>query len=100
MRTVPVVCLTIVAESVVEQRLLRDLAAAGARGWGTTHGHGSGDGFTADGAWDGGTVRIETLVSAEAADALLEVLARDYFPHFAVVAWTAEVNVVRPAKFT
>ena len=45
-------------------------------------------------------MRIETLVSAEAADALLEVLARDYFPHFAVVAWTSEVNVVRPAKFT
>ena len=100
MRTVPLVCVTIVAEAVVEQRLLRDLDAAGVRGWGTTPGHGSGLGFVGDSRWEGATVRLETLVPADLADRVLALLARDYFPRFAVVAWTSEVQVVRPEKFS
>jgi hypothetical protein len=30
---------------------------------------------------------------------VLEVLAREYFPHYAVVAWIADVEVVRGGKF-
>ena len=100
MRTFPVVCVTIVAEAVVEQRLLRDLEAAGARGWSSTTGHARGQGFVDATAWEGGTVRVETLVSEAVADRLMEALARDYFPHYAVVAWTSPAQVVRPDRFT
>lgn len=48
---------------------------------------------------DGENLRLETVVSAEVADRLLDALARDYFPHYAVVAWIADVAVVRGGKF-
>ena len=37
--------------------------------------------------------------TAEVADRFLKVLARDYFPRYAVVAWTTPAQVVRAAKY-
>ena len=99
MRTVPVICVTIVAEAVVERRLLRDLEAAGARGWTVTSGHGHGGGVVQASDWEGANIRVETLVSQRVADAVLEMLARDYFPRYAVIAWTTPVSVIRGDKF-
>ncbi|WP_040338521.1 P-II family nitrogen regulator [Candidatus Blastococcus massiliensis] len=99
MRTVPVICVTIVGEAVVEKRLLRAIEALGAGGWTVTSGHGRGTGFVQASEWEGANVRIETLVSPPVADSILEMLARDYFPHFAVIAWTSPVSVVRADKF-
>lgn len=99
MKTVPRVCLTIVAEAVVERRLLDDLTAAGAKGWTVSSGHGRGSGMVRASEWEGANIRIESVGSQELVDGLLEMLARDYFPHFAVIAWTTPVTVVRPAKF-
>jgi hypothetical protein len=99
MKTLPLVCLTIVAEAVVERRLLDDLTAAGAKGWTVSSGHGRGSGVVRASEWEGANIRVESVGSQELVDRLLEVLARDYFPHYAVVAWTTPVSVVRPAKF-
>lgn len=99
MKTAPLVCLTIVAEAVVERRLLEDLTAAGAKGWTVSSGHGRGNGLVRASEWEGANIRIDSVGSQELVDRLLEMLARDYFPHFAVVAWTTPVNVVRPTKF-
>lgn len=99
MRTVPVICVTIVAEAVVERRLLRDMEAAGARGWTVTTGHGHGGGVVQASDWEGPNVRVETLVPQTVADALLEMLAREYFTRYAVIAWVTPVSVVRGDKF-
>ena len=100
MRTVPVVCLTIVAEAVVEARLLRDLEATGVRGWTLTSGRGKGTSQVDASDWEGANVRIETLLPASSADRVLEMLAELYFPRFAVVAWVTPAQVVRGDKFT
>ncbi len=100
MRTVPVVCLTIVAEAVVEARLLRDLEAAGVRGWTLTSGRGKGTSQVDASDWEGANVRLETLLSSSAADRVLTMLAEHYFPRFAVVAWVTPAQVVRGDKFT
>lgn len=100
MRTVPVVCLTIVAEAVVEARLLRDLEAAGVRGWTLTSGRGRGTSQVDASEWEGANVRLETLLSSAAAEKVLAMLAELYFPHFAVVAWMSPAQVVRGDKFT
>lgn len=100
MRTVPLLCVTVVAEAVLSQRLVHDLEAAGARGWTLTSGQGRGTGFIAASEWEGPNIRVETLVPQGVADRILEVLARDYFPHFAVVAWLTQVQVVRAEKFS
>jgi nitrogen regulatory protein P-II 2 len=99
MRTVPVVCLTIVAEAVVEARLLRDLEAAGVRGWTLTSGRGRGTSRLDASDWEGPNVRLETLLSSAAADRVLTMLAELYFPHFAVVAWVTPAQVVRGDRF-
>ena len=99
MRTVPVVCLTIVAEAVVEARLLRDLEAAGVRGWTLTTGRGRGTSQVDASDWEGANVRVETLLPAAAADRVLAMLAELYFPRFAVVAWVTPAQVVRGDKF-
>ena len=44
-------------------------------------------------------MRIETIVSPAVAERILEVLATVYFPNYAVVAWAADVQVVRGDKF-
>ena len=99
MHTSPLVCVTVVAEAVLEQRLLRDVAAVGARGWTVTDARGQGTRSVRASEWEGANLRLEVLVLPEVADRLLEVLARDYFPHFAVVAWTTQVQVVRGEKY-
>ncbi|MBO1751223.1 hypothetical protein J4G33_05345 [Actinotalea sp. BY-33] len=99
MRTVPVACLTIVAEAVVEARLLRDLETAGVRGWTVTSGQGRGTSHIDASDWEGANVRIETLLSTTAADRVLAMLSQEYFPRFAVVAWVTPAQVVRGDKF-
>jgi len=100
MSLVSLVCVTVVVEAVLEQRLLRDVQAAGARGWTITDARGQGTRSVRASEWEGANVRLETLVRPEVADRLLEMLTRDYFPHFAVVAWTSAAQVVRGEKYT
>ena len=47
----------------------------------------------------GDNMRLEVVVSPEVADAILERLAQEYFPNYALVAWVADVQVVRGEKY-
>jgi hypothetical protein len=99
MHTEELLLVTVVAEAIVEHRLTRDVAAAGARGWTVVDARGQGSrGVRAD-EFEGANIRLETLVPREVADRILEVLAADYFPRYAVVAWTTPAHVVRPGKY-
>ena len=99
MQTEGLVLVTVVAEAVVEHRLVRDLEAAGAHGWTICDARGQGSRGVRAAEFEGSNIRLETLVSAEVADRFLEMLAHDYFPRYAVVAWTTAAHVVRPAKY-
>ena len=99
MHTKELMLVTVVAEAVVEHRLIRDVTACGAHGWSVCDARGQGSkGVRAD-EFEGSNIRLETLVSEEVADRIMDVLARDYFPRYAVVAWVTTVGVVRPAKY-
>lgn len=91
--------LTIVAEAVVEQRLVRDIKHCGAHGYSLTHVRG--EGITGRNTQDltGPSVRLETVVTDEVAHQVLDLLARDYFADYAVVAWLTPVQVARPERF-
>jgi len=99
MRTEPMKLLTLIAEPVLEDRLVADLRRLGARGWSVGAVHGEDTRGARTGEWEGGSVRIETLVSDEVADRILERLEKDYFPRFEVVAYVADVRVVRGDRF-
>lgn len=98
----PIHLMTVVAESVLEDRLIRDVAASGASGWTITpcRGATSDDGH-AGGAADieGGSIRLEVLVAEDGLERLWDVLDAHYFDVYAVIAWSAPVRVRRDAKY-
>ncbi|NOT32189.1 MAG: transcriptional regulator [Planctomycetes bacterium] len=96
--TVELERVTIVAEAVLEARLLALLKAAGARGWTLGEVRGEGSRGVRAGEWQG-NVKLETLVAPAVAERILRELAREYFPRFAVVAYTDRVRVVRGEKY-
>lgn len=91
--------LTIIAEAVLEERLVADVKRLGARGY--SLGHVTGEGATGRRTvdWAGPSVRLESVVTEAVASAILDHLAAEYFPHYAVVAWVGTVHVARPERF-
>jgi len=90
---------TIVAEAVIEERLLRDLRAWGVQGF--TVGRSEGDPFGSRVAdVEGSFVRIECIVSNATAERVLERLAEVYLSRFKIVAYDQVVRVVRGDKYT
>lgn len=90
---------TIIAEAVLEERMLHDLRQLGARGYTVGSVRGEGTRGVHASEWEGHSLRIETLVAPPVAERILQHLASTYFPHFAVIAYTTDVQVVRGEKF-
>jgi nitrogen regulatory protein P-II 2 len=90
---------TIIAEAVLEDRLLREVRELGSRGYTLTSVSGEGSRGVRASEWEGKNVQIEVLVSTEVADRLLDHLAANYFEHYAVVAYVVEVEVVRGDRY-
>ena len=99
MKTVTLKKVTIVAEALLEDRLLREIRALGARGYTLTEARGEGSRGVRASEWEGRNVRIETLVGGEVALRLLEHVAANYFEYHAVVAWAEDVEVLRGDKY-
>ena len=99
METVPVKLLTIVAEAFLESRLVEEIKGLGAKGYSVSEVRGEGTRGVRASEWEGKNVKIETLVSAEAADLILQHVAANYFPNYAVVAYLTDVRAVRGDKF-
>lgn len=99
MQTATVSLVTIVSESVLVERLVELLKANGATGYSVTDARGEGSRGRRVGEIPGDNVRIESLVSASVAQRVLEDLVASYFANYAVVAWVAEVQVVRGEKY-
>lgn len=91
--------ITIVAEAVVERRIIDDVKKCGAKGYSLSHV--TGEGVTGKHSIDlnGPSIRLESVVTEEVAQQILEMLARDYFERYAVVAWLTPARVARPDRF-
>jgi nitrogen regulatory protein PII len=90
---------TIVAEAIVAERIEEDVLRLGATGYTTTEADGRGSRGVRASEWEGKNIKVETVVNAEVADQILDCLARDYFPNFAVIAYAHDVEVVRGEKY-
>ena len=99
MNTVNRQLVTIIAESVIEQKLIDDVKGCGVKGY--SIGHVRGEGQTGGRALDitGSSLRLETVVTESVADAILSMLGTKYFDTYAVVAWVTPVVVARPERF-
>jgi hypothetical protein len=99
MNKTPRKLLTLVAESGLENRLTKLLTDCGARGYTVSVAHGMGPSKDRASDISGGNIRLESVLSETALDAVLEVLAKDYFPHYAVSCWLADVEVIREDRY-
>jgi len=99
MHTMSAKLVTIVAEPVLEEPLVADLHALGARGHTASASRGAGSRGMRASDPPGAGVRIEVVVSDAVADRILDHVATRYFPHYAVIAFVADVQVVRGEKY-
>ena len=95
----PMKLLTVVAEEVLRDPIVRKMQELGARGcsYHSTQGVGlhevrHNDVFSAN-------VQLKVVCTKEVGEAILLHLADHYFGKYAIVAWLGDVEVVRPQHF-
>lgn len=91
--------LSLIAERVLRDDLLKLLRKHGASGWTITQVEGEGSRGVRATEWEGRNVQIDTLVSKEIADAIMEEVSDKYFEDWAVIAYTVEARVLRGGKY-
>jgi len=94
-----VTCLVIVTEHILQQRIIDTLRKAGAQGWTLTAAQGEGPRERRISEIEGGNIRIEVLGSQDVISRIWVALEADYFPNYAVAAWSYEVNVARRERY-
>lgn len=90
--------LTVIAEAVLEDRLLHDMHRWGVGGFTVVRAEGDPFGSRV-GDLEGAFLRIECVVGEQVAATVLDGLSKRYFDRFKVVAYDHPVRVVRGAKF-
>jgi nitrogen regulatory protein P-II 2 len=91
--------LTIVTESVLTDPLIAVLKKLGATGYTVTDVRGEGSRGLRVGEVPGDNQKIELLTTPALAAQILDLLASQYFPNYAIVAWVCDVVVVRGEKY-
>jgi nitrogen regulatory protein P-II 2 len=90
---------TIIIEAAVEARLIEDVKRLGAKGYSVGHVRGEGRSASQLQDLNGPSMRLETIVTDEIAEAILAHLEVAYFGRYAVVVWASPVTVLRPERF-
>ncbi len=99
MNTTPLKMVVIVAEPVLEPRLVAELHRLGATGFSIVDGRGEGSRHAHATDLPGANIRIEVIVSPVVADRIMEHVAQHYFTHFSFIAYLLDVAVARGAKY-
>lgn len=100
MEPLPLKLVTVIAEAVLEDKLLREMRELGATGHSLSELRGEGSRGVRASEWEGKNIKVEVLASPETADRILTHVAATYFRHYAVVAYVTDVGVVRGEKYT
>ncbi len=90
---------TIITLDVLENEIVEFIKKSGAKGYTTTEANGEGLSTVRNSYWEGKNVRIETLVSMEIADKILEHLVKNYFEKYKTICFLQEVKILRKEKF-
>ena len=105
MTSPPLKLVTILVEPEIANRLAEELIGQGARGYSLSPGRGkwqrglsSAGGQVSD--WEGTNMRIETVVPPRVADAIFAHLRAHYFSYYAIFAYTSDVWVERPERYS
>jgi nitrogen regulatory protein P-II 2 len=99
MNTTLMKMVVIVAEPVLEPRLVADLRALGASGFTIVEGRGEGSRHGHATELPGENIRLETIVSPELADRIMEHVSAQYFANWSFIAYVVDVGVARGGKY-
>jgi nitrogen regulatory protein P-II 2 len=91
--------LTVIAEALLRDRLVNDLKAQGVRGYSLSRVEGEGTRHFHASDFEGDNVQIESIVSPDIAEKVLEHLKSHYFEDFSIIAYTQDVQVLRKERF-
>lgn len=92
--------LVIIAEAVLEKRLVADVRAAGAHGYTVHDVRGGSEYATREGHWEADrTIEMKVICEAPVADQIARHVLATYAPHFGLTLFFADVQVLRPEKF-
>lgn len=98
-RIVTLKLVTIVAERILEDRLLRKILELGAKGYTLTQAAGKGSRGVRASEWEGPDTKIETLVSQDVAQKIVDYVADSFFEHYAVIVYVQDAAVIRGDKY-
>ena len=90
---------TIIAERVLRDDLIELVKAKGAKGWTLTMVEGEGSRGIRASEWEGRNVQLDTLVSPEVAETIMDEVGSRYFKDWSVIVYVADVEVLRKDKY-
>lgn len=90
---------TIVAESILEERICARALELGASGFTVVESRGHGSLGRNAGEIPGVNVRIEIVVDERVAEQLLIGISKEYFEHYSVICFLSDVFVLREGKY-
>lgn len=91
----------LIAENALEDKLAQDVMRLGAHGYTVADVRGRGSHGSRNGTWDADrSIRMEVLCDVKTAVTITTHVEKAYFLHYAMVAFVADVGVLRPQKFS
>ena len=100
MTTHPMKRVTVICEALAREPVLKLLTGVGSHGWTLWEVQGSGTwGVRTADIPEFANIQVEVILQPATAELLMERLAGELFPKFAMVAYETEIRVLRPAKF-
>ena len=99
MHTHPFKLVTIIAEPVLESRLTSKLRQLGATGWTVVEGRGEGSRGIHAADIPGVNIRIDSIVTPDVAERVVQHMATHYFAEYEVIAYVSDVAVIRSNKY-
>lgn len=90
---------TIVTERILRDEIIELIQEKGAKGYTITDTTGEGSRGTRVSDFEGKNVKIETVVSREVGNKIIDAVSEAYFENYAVIAYAHPVKVVRGDKY-
>lgn len=92
--------LVIIAEAVLEKRLVADVRLAGAHGYTVHDVRGGSDYAIREDSWEADrTIEMKVICDAQVADAIASHVLTHYAPDYGLTLFFSDVAVLRPQKF-
>lgn len=92
--------LTMITEAAIEALLVRDIERLGAYGYTVSDACGKGSRGARNADWEtSSNIHIEVVCDATTAQAIGAHLQAYYYDNYAMIMFTADVEVLRPEKF-